>query len=149
MGTYQIHQRCREHPLNPINPKKVHVSFVSWCVFAGHSKPPYFFIFSRTRFRGCQTLWDTCFIATFWDHVFCINVMGHMFYINIMGLRVLYERYETPCFISTLREKLHCFLSGRHESHILYVNIILAFNINTDFLKKSWNAIVCIIKWQM
>ena len=23
-----------EHPLNPLDPKKVHVSFVSWCVFA-------------------------------------------------------------------------------------------------------------------
>ena len=70
-------------------------------------------------------------------HVLYINVMGHMFYMNVMGSRVLYERYWTPCFISTLREMLHGFLSGRHESHILYINITLAFNINIDFLKKS------------
>ena len=100
-------------------------------------KTAYFFMFSRTRFRRWRTLWDTCCISTLCDHVFCINVMGNMFYINVMGSRVLYECYGTPCFISTLGETLHGFLSGRHESHNFYINITLAFNINIDFLKKS------------
>ena len=67
MGTYQIPQSCGEHPLNLIDPKKVHVSFVSWCIYERH-------------------------------YVF-IDVMGHMFYINVMRSRVLYERYEIPCFV--------------------------------------------------
>ena len=100
-------------------------------------KTAYFFMFSSTRFRRWRTLWDRCCISTSWDHVFCINVMGHMFYINVMGSRVLYERYGTPCFISTLGETLHGFLSGRHESHNFYINITLAFNININFLKKK------------
>ena len=100
-------------------------------------KTTYFFMFSSTRFRRSRALWDRCCISTSWNHVFCINVMGHMFYINVMGSRVLYERYGTPCFISTLGETLHGFLFGRHESHNLYINITLAFNINIDFLKKK------------
>ena len=99
--TYQIHQHYVEYPLNPIDLKKVHVSFFSWCVFARHSKPLIFLCFlvlgleDRERCGTgvvyqrhgtmcfVSTLWGTCFISMLWDHVF---------YMNVMGPHVLYQR---------------------------------------------------------
>ena len=123
--------------MNPIDLKKVRVSFVSWCVFERHSKPLIFLYFLGLGLEvakrcGTRVIYQrygtTCFVSTLWDICFISTVMGS---------RVLYDRYGTPCLISTLRETLHGSLSGRHELHILYINITLAFNINTDFLKKS------------
>ena len=78
-------------------------------------KTAYFFILSRTRFRSCQTLRDTCYISTLWDHVFCINVMGDVFYMNVMGSRVLYIRSYVP---------------------VSYVNVTR--NVTWLFIWKAW-----------
>ena len=90
--TYQIHQRCGEDPLNPIHPK-VHASFVAWCVFSRHSKPLIFLYFLGLGLEDAKRC----------------------------GTRVIYQRYGTLCFASTLWNT--CFISTLWD-YVSYMNVM-------------------------
>ena len=101
METYQIHQHYVEYPLNPIDLKKVHVSFFSWCVFARHSKPLIFLCFLGLGLEdgercGTRVVYQryatTCFVSTLWGTCFISMLWDHVFYMNVMGPHVLYQR---------------------------------------------------------